>query len=86
MLNLVLVLGFPPACHHGLMLPTVRLVRITGELENFHRALTEPVKAFTERLQGAVRKDGPCSHAADSLLHALGQGYTGISSPELFRK
>lgn len=86
MLNLVLVLGFPPACHHGLTLPSVRLVRITGELENFHRALKETVKAFTEHLQGGVRKDGACSHAADSLLRALGQGYTGISSPELFTK
>lgn len=88
MLNLRLVLGFPPACHHSLTLPRVRFVRIRGEAENFHQALKEPVKSVTEHLQGWVRKDGPHSHAVDSLLHALGKGYAGISStsPELFRK
>lgn len=70
------------------ILPSVRFVRITGETENFHQALKEPVKSFIEHLQWWVRKDGPCSRAVDCLLHTLGKGYAGISStsPELFRK
>lgn len=48
MLNLLLVLSFPPAYHHSLTLPSVRFVRITGETEKFHQGLKETVKSFTE--------------------------------------
>lgn len=86
--NLLLVIGFPPACRCGITLPSVRFFRMTEEAKNFHQALNNPVKTSTEHRQGWVKKNGPCSCAADTLFHALGKGYVRISStsPELFRK